>query len=138
MSDYVHKKVVRLPFPKEIMDKYNVDDCYECETHLKDLLGELWSNSKKNSFHLECTNKGYYIDWVYYSTYGEESGDFGFVRMLTQKELDVIKPYFDKLGFNYKDEDLRLVNYCYYNCCEAPDYYNIKNSDDSHFFLNGL
>ena len=86
---------------------------------------------------MECTDKGYYIDWVYYSTYGEESGDFGFARTLTQKELDVIKPYFDKLCVIYKDEDLRVVNYCYYNCCEAPDYYNVENGDDAHLFLNG-
>lgn len=138
MSDYVHYKVVRLPFPKEIMSKCNVDDICDCEPYLKKLVGELWDKKKKNRFQLECTNKGYYIDWIYYSTYGEESGDFGFVRLLTQKELDVIKPYFDKLGVAYKDEDLRVVNYCYYNCCEAPDYYNIENSDDAHLFLNGV
>lgn len=137
MSDYVHNKVVRLPFPKEIISKCNVEDIFDCEPYLKELLGDLWDCSKKNHFTLECTDKGCYIDWVYYSTYGEESGDFGFVRLLTQKELNVIKPYFDKLGVTYKDEDLRVVNYCYYNCCESPDYYNIENSDDAHLFLNG-
>jgi hypothetical protein len=136
MSDYVHNKVVRLPFPKEIISKCNADDVYDCETYLKELLGELWNCRKKNHFSLTCTDNGYYIDWVYYSTYGEESGDFGFVRLLTQKELNIIKPYFDKLGVVYKDEDLRVVNYCYYNCCEAPDYYNIENSDDADLFLN--
>ena len=136
MSDYVHNKVVRLPFPKEIMNKCNTSNVYDCEQYLKELLGELWCSSEKNSFELECTDEGYYIDWVYYSTYGEESGDFGFVRMLTQNELNIIKPYFDKLEVTYKDEDLRLVNYCYYNCCEAPDYYDIKNSDDAHLFID--
>lgn len=130
MSDYVYKKVVRLPFPKEIKEKCNTNDVWDCEPYLKELLGELWDNRKKNYFSLECTDNGYYIDWVYYSTYGEKSGDFGFVRLPTQNELDVIKPYFNKLGVTYKDEDLRVVNYCYYNCCEAPDYYNIENSDD--------
>lgn len=137
MSDYVHNKVVRLPFPKEIKEKCNTNDVWDCEPYLKELLGELYDYRKKSHFSLECTDNGYYIDWVYYSTYGEESGDFGFVRLLTQKELDIIKPYFDKLGVTYKDEDLRVVNYCYYNCCEAPDYYNIENSDDAHLFLNG-
>lgn len=136
MSDYVHKKVVRLPFPKEIMSKCNVDDVYDCEPYLKELLGELLYSRKKNGFQLECTDNGYYIDWVYSSTYGEESGDFGFVRMLTQKELDVIKPYFNKLRVDYKDEDLRVVDYCYYNCCDAPDFYDIENSDDAHLFVN--
>lgn len=136
MSDYVHNKVIRLPFPKEIMKKCNATDVYDCEEYLKDLLGELWDNKDKNSFELCCTDESYYIDWVYYSTYGEESGDFGFVRLLTQNELNLIKPYFDKFGVDYKDEDLRVVNYCYYNCCEAPDYYDIENSDDTHLFFN--
>jgi len=138
MSDYVHNKVVRLPFPNEIVNRFNADDAYDCEKQLKELLGELWDNSKKNSFKLECTDDGYYIDWVYYSTYGEESGDFGNIRMLTQRELHVIKPYFDKLKVDYKDEDLRVVDYCYYNCCEAPDYYEIKTADDAELFVNGV
>lgn len=138
MSDYKHNKVVRLPLPKEIIDKCNVDDVGDYESYLKELLGELWDRRKKTGFKLEYTDKGcYYIDWVYYSTYGEESGEFGFVRLLTQKELDVIKPYFDKLGVDYKNEDLRVVNYCYYNCCDTPDFYDIENIDDSYLFLNG-
>lgn len=68
MSDYVRNKVVRLPFPKEIISKCKADDVYDCEHYLKELLGELWDITKKNSFHLEFTDNGYYIDWVYYST----------------------------------------------------------------------
>lgn len=26
MSDYVHAKVIRLPFPKEILNKFNTND----------------------------------------------------------------------------------------------------------------
>ena len=132
MSDYLHKKVVRLPFPEEIMEKCNTDDVWDCILYLKSLLGDLWNN--QNGFDLEFTyNNYYYIDWVYYSKYGENSGDFGNTRLLTQKELDVIKPYFNKLKIDYKDEDLRVVEYCYYNCCEAPDYYDLK--DDSELFI---
>ena len=138
MSDYVHKKVVRLLFPKEIKEKCNTNNVWDCEPYLKELLGELFDDQKKPHFSLECTENGYYIDWVYYSTYGEESGSFGFARLLTKKELNVIKPYFDKLFVDYKDKDLRVVNYCYYNCCDAPDYYDIQNSDDAHLFLNDL
>jgi hypothetical protein len=136
MSDYVHKKVVRLPFPKEILDKCNTDDVDDCYSYLSELLGDLWNNQKRNGFDYGITHKGTYIDWVYYYTYGEKSGDFGFVRLLTQKELDTIKPYFDKLEINYKDEDLRIVDYCYYNCCEPTDYYDIKQGDDSELFIN--
>lgn len=135
MSDYVHNKVIRLPFPKEIFKKCNTTDAYDCESYLSELLGDLWDNNKKNSFKLSCTDKSYYIDWVYYSTYGEKSGDFGNVRMLSEKELKAIKPYFDKLQIKYNDKDLRAVEYCYYNCCEAPDFYDIEGIDDSEMFF---
>jgi hypothetical protein len=134
MSDYVHKKVVRLPFPKEILEKCDADNPWDCEVYLKEKLGDLWDNRNKNSFELEMTDKSEYIDWVYYHTYGEESGDWGNVRLLSEKELEVIKPYFDKLEVSYKDSDLRVVDYCYYNCSECSDYYDI-NVDDSNLFI---
>lgn len=137
MSDYVHNRVVRLPLPEQIISKCDTenDDPYDFyETYLKDLLGELWG--RNNKFTLTLTDKAYYIDWVYYHSYGEESGDFGFSRLLTEKELRVIKPYFNKLCVDYKDEDLRVVDYCYYNCCDEPDYYSIEENDDSHLFLS--
>ena len=132
MSDYVHKKVVRLPFPKKILEKYNTKSPYDCEEQVEELLGDLMKQGNKNGFELEATDKGYYLDWVYYYTYGESSGDFGNSRLLTKKELEVITPYFDKLKVFYKDEDLRVVEYCYYNCSECTDYYDIVTEDTDH------
>ncbi len=136
MSDYVHNKVIRLPFPDEIINKCNANDAYDCEPYLQKVLGDYWDNSEKNSFNLACTDERSYIDWVYYSTYGEGSGDFGNSRMLTERELNTIKPYFNKLQIDYNNDDLRVVEYCYYNCSEAPDYYDIKNIDDAELFIN--
>lgn len=135
MSDYVHRKVVRLPFPKELLQKCEVEDHYYCEAYLKKRLGELWKNGTKNGFDVEHTDKRWYIDWVYYQTYGDESGEYGFARELTLNELNVIKPLFDKLDVDYNDKDLRAVDYCYYNSCEPNDYYDIQNQDDAHLFL---
>ena len=135
MSDYVHSKVIRLPFPAEIMQKCQTSDAYDCEDYLSSLLGDLWKSPREKGFEIEYTNKATYIDWVYYYTYGEDSGDFGSSRMLTQAELDIIKPYFDKLGVNYSHSDLRRVEYCYYNCCECVDYYSTETSDDSHLLI---
>lgn len=137
MSDYEHIKAVRLPFPKELLSKCNANEVGDCELYLKQKLGKLWDNQNHNSFEIGFSDKNYYIDWVYHNTYGEKSSDFGNVRLLTQKELKIIKPIFDKLEIKYKDEDLRLVDYCYYNCCEPPDYYDISTfNDDSELFIN--
>jgi len=134
MSDYVHCKVIRLPFPKEILTQCETDDPWDCEDYLREKLGDLFNrNGNPKRFELEVTEKEYYIDWMYYHTYGEKSDDFGSARMLTNLELEIIKPYFDKLEVSYKDEDLRRVEYCYYNGCECTDYYDIvtKDTDDS-------
>lgn len=131
MSDYVHRKVVRLPFPEELLERYKVKDAWDCEVYLSEKLGDLWHISNQNGFEIDATDERTYIDWVYYDTYGESPGEFGTARLLTEKELGIAKPYFDKLDVKYKDEDLRIVEYCYYNCCEAPDYYDIVEEDDS-------
>tara|TARA_R110000772_G_scaffold115349_1_gene220201 strand:- start:512 stop:937 length:426 start_codon:yes stop_codon:yes gene_type:complete len=138
MSDYVHNKVVRLPFPKQIFEKCNTDDTFECEDYLKELLGNLWGTRNSNGFEIGYSDDGYYIDWLYHHTYGENSGDWGNVRLLTPKELEVIKPYFDKLKVPYTDNELRLVDYCYYNGCEPSDYYELATEagDDSHLFTS--
>ena len=135
MSDYVHAKVIRLPFPKEILNKFNTNDPEDCDSYLKEKLGELYSyNRNIHKFKIEYTDDSVYLDWVYYHTYGEESGDFGFSRYLTKDELNVIKPYFDLLEIDYNTYDLRRVEYCYYNCCECSDYYEV-DSDDSKLLL---
>lgn len=140
MSDYVHNKVIRLPFPKEILERCETDDPWDCEDYLKEKLGDLFTYGGRDSkrFELEATDKAYYIDWVYYHTYGEQSGDWGSARLLTEAELEKIKPLFDKLEISYRDEDLRRVEYCYYNCCECQDYYDIvtDKTDDSAILLN--
>lgn len=136
MSDYKREKVVRLPFPKEILNKCNSKDPRDCENYLKEKLGKFWENRVNNSFKLGYTDTSFYIDWLYHSTYGEESGEWGNVRLLTEKELEVIKPYFDKLEVSYEDKDLRLVDYCYYNCSEPNDHYHLNDNDDSNLFIN--
>lgn len=136
MSDYVHEKVVRLPFPKGLIENNGYDPS-DSEDELKKTLGELWEDYSDYGFRFGCTNKSVYIDWCYYHTYGEESSSWGHARLLTKKELGVIKPYFDKLKQPYEDNDLRVVDYCYYNCSEPPDCYDIvtEENDDSTLFL---
>ena len=138
MSDYKHEKVVRLPFPEEDFKTNDPNDDSDRDEYLSKISGDLYEVNGKNSFQLGYSDEGYYIDWCYYSTYGEESGDYGNARLLTEKELEVIKPYFDKIGVKYKDEELRVVDYCYYNGCEPPDYYEIANEDTDHskLFIN--
>ena len=124
MSEYVKRKVIRLPFPKSLIEKLGVDDCWECEEYLKDKLGNLWHNYRQygNYFDIECTDSNDYLDYVVSKSYGED-GDYGFAWYLTEEDVAKYKPLFDIGGFEYDVKDLRKVCYCYYNGTDAPDYY---------------
>lgn len=124
MSDYVHRKAVRLPFNPDWGDPEEFEN-----TMPSDLV------DTKNGFSVGYTKLNCYIDWNYFYSYGENSGDFGYSRKLTNKELKVIKPYFDKLGIGYNKEDFRLVDYCYYNCSDPSDCYELTDKDQSHLLI---
>jgi hypothetical protein len=50
---------------------------------------------------------------------------------LTDDKWNVIQPMLDKLKLEIRKDDLRLVDYCYYNGSDAPDYYDIEEEDYS-------
>lgn len=123
MSDYVKRKVIRLPFPKSLIEKLGVDDCWECEEYLRQKFGDMWSNYKKGReyFDIECTDSNYYLDYVVSKSY--EDGEYGFAWYLNEEDISKYKPLFDIGEFEYDVKDLRKVCYCYYNGSDAPDYY---------------
>ena len=125
MSDYVKRKVIRLPFPKNLIDKLGVDDCWDCYDYLKEKFGELW-DKRPGGFDIEFTEKNNYIDYVVdYSC--DSDGEWGFSWFLNEEDIKKYKPLFDKGGFEYNPNDLRKVAYCWYNCSEPPDYYDPKD-----------
>lgn len=123
MSDYVKRKVIRLPFPKSLIEKLEVDNCWECEGYLKEKFGILWQRygQSGNYFDIECTDSNYYLDYIVSKSY--EEGEYGFAWYLNEEDINKYKPLFDKGGFEYDVKDLRKVCYCYYNGTDAPDYY---------------
>ena len=136
MSDYVHKKVIRYPL-QGLMDRLNVKDSYDCEEELKEKLGILYNRDL--GFEIEVTDKNFYLDFVYYYTYGDKSDSFGNVRLSTEEEINLIYPYLDKLFLEIDQTKIRTVEYCYYNCCECEDYYDLpENNDDTLVIKNVL
>lgn len=126
MSDYVKIKAVRLPFPRNLVEKLDAEDCWECEDYLKGKLGDLWYNYKtKKGFDIECTDNGYYLDYILEKEYGAD-GEYGFAFLLNDTDKDKYVPLFDTVGVEYNIEDLRKVVYCWYNACEAPDCYDVS------------
>ena len=122
MSDYERNKQVLYPVTKELLEKLNCNDIYDLEEKFP----------AKSNFTIEgfvdysgTKNYNRYLAYELDSNYGVESGEFGRSRFLKLSEQEKYKKLFGEVI----PEDLidptlfKYVDYCYYNCCEADDYY---------------
>lgn len=127
MSDYVRNKQVLYPVTKELLGKFNYNDVYDF--YEKFPAGSKFTTEKFIDYE---GTKSYneYLAYELDRTYGEENGDFGRARFLKPTEQEKYK----KLFSGVIPEDLidpslfKYVDYCYYDCCEADDYYVKKDS----------
>lgn len=151
MSDYIHKKAIRLPITKSLIRKVqfsNTEDFIEqdiedfienFDQRVNEKCPELHHCSDRTPyFEVEVTDERSYIDLVLYYSYGKEYDDWEKASYLSDKEKEFFVPYFDKLGIVFEPENLRKVDYCWYNCCEPPDCYDVDNDDDDWTKLIGI
>lgn len=141
MSDYVREKVLRLPvecfqledFKISVAKKLaeigtpvdDVDD--DLHWYTEKAFPEVWGYGDRGKFQWSPTYPREFVDLVLDYEYGSE-GDWGKVRELYPTEKAKYLPIFQKVlpGLENLD-DVRLVEYCWYNGCEAPDYYDLKD-----------
>lgn len=140
MSDYVHKKAIRLPITEPLIRKFGFNDMEDFIEQFDQLVNEkcpelYHCGDRIPYFETEATDERSYIDLVLYYSYGEECGDWEKASYLSDKEKDFFASYFDKLGIAFEPDDLRKVDYCWYNCSEPPDCYNVDDDDDDWTLL---
>lgn len=140
MSDYEHKKAIRLPITEPLIRKIGFDDIEDFIEQFDELVNEkcpelYHCGDKIPFFETEVTDERSYIDLVLYCSYGEECGDWEKASYLSDKEKDFFASYFDKLGIAFETDDLRKVDYCWYNCSEPPDCYNVDDDNDDWTLL---
>lgn len=70
-----------------------------------------------------------YIDFIIKYEFDCEAGDWGKIRNLYPSEMIVYYDIFKLLIPNIDMTDVHLVEYCWYDGYEAPDYYDISNDD---------
>lgn len=124
MSDYCKKKVLRIPF--EDCHLGNPDDysdiCYDlAEKFGRDVFCCDGDAVGKFDYAPTCRP---FIDFVLYDSYGEDCGEYGKVRELTVTEKLKYLDVFQKLNPCISMNKVKLVEFCWYNCSEAPDYYD--------------
>lgn len=115
MSDYVHEQCILYPIGEK---EWDTIDNMRKEGALEGF--------ETDCFYSNCA--AYFLKYVLYDSYGESSGEFGASRFLNEKEKSFWTKKFAKaleiVGGKVDPEKLKYCDYCYYNCSEAPDYYN--------------
>lgn len=130
MSDYVRKKCVRFKIPQNIIDELKNDNDW-----LVDLLLEKFqlkdSYDTENDFTIndgydyDNRKEDYFLDYQLEYEYGA-SGDFESVRLLTDTEFQKYSRMFAKYFNEIGRDELRLVEYCYYNGVDEPSVYEFE------------
>lgn len=117
MSYYCEEKVIRMKFDVLEARKQGIDSKWELEDIYPNLFG-----IGVNRFEVAPTEEDY-IDYVLETGKGE--GEFGSSRLLTKEELEKYLPLFQKIYPKVQPKDLRYVHFCWYNCSEADDYFDV-------------
>lgn len=130
MSTYVREKVLRIPRHKmnfahivrKLEEKFPGKDIMDDLGFYIEDLDDLFDYGEVNKFQLAPTSEPF-IDYVLDYEY-DADGEYGKIRNLYDSEKERFRPIFQKLDPDINMDYVRLVEFCWYNGCEAPDYYD--------------
>ena len=121
MSTYVREKVLRIP-----MDKLNIsftdEEMDDLGWAIEKKFPEIFDYGTVGKFQLAPTF-GNFIDLLLDKEW-DADGEYGKIRTLSDREKAKYLPEFQKIDPNVNMDFVRLVEFCWYNACEAPDYYD--------------
>ena len=122
MSDYSRKKALRVPVEFTGFDISKSEDIYDdLESYIK---------SVNTNFKVSPTER-FFVDYeLPCKKYA--NGDWGKNRPLYESEKAKYKDIFSQIGVTDMNK-VRVVEYCWYDCSEAPDYYD-ESSDKDDFY----
>lgn len=123
MSDYCRMKVLRIPF--EDANIGCIEDYDDLEYDLHEKYGDMfyWNGKETGKFESAPTCRPF-IDYILEKEYGADAGDWGKIRELYASEKLNYIEVFKRLNPEIDMDKVRLVEYCWYNCSEAPSYYD--------------
>ena len=128
MSSYVYKKAIRYKLSKkeagDYLENHFLEDDYVESLKLKD------NFEFDLAWDFKADEQVVFLDKVYEKQYDEISGDFGKSRALTCKEIVCHLEDFWKYNDKIIPGDLRAVEYCYYNGCDEPAYFDIIEEEE--------
>lgn len=98
-----------------MLEKFQLKDSYDTENDFTINDGYDYDNRKED----------YFLDYQLEYEYGA-SGDFESVRLLTDTEFQKYSRMFAKYFNEIGRDELRLVEYCYYNGVDEPSVYEFE------------
>ncbi len=128
MSTYVREKVLRIPLEKLNL-AFADEEMDDLGWFIEERFPEIFSYGDEGKFQLAPTETPF-IDLVLEYEY-DACGEYGKTRALTEREKEKYRPMFQKIDPEVNMDFVRLVEFCWYNGCEAPDYYD--DVDDSFY-----
>jgi len=112
MSTYIREKVLRYPMDGDLE---TFEEKYQ----------DLFSWGEPGKFQIAPTTKGF-IDFVLECD-RDADGEYGKTRALSEKEQEKYHATWAKIIPDVDMNKVRLVEFCWYNATEAPDYYDETN-----------
>ena len=94
---------------------------------MEELFPDIFDYGTVGKFQYAPTKEAY-IDYVLEYKW-DAYGEFGKTRALSPTEKFKFLPIFEKIDPNIDMDHVRLVEFCWYNCSEAPNYYADENDD---------
>lgn len=128
MSTYVREKVLRIPLEK-LNIKFTEDEEDDLGWAVENRFPGIVDYGKEGKFQLAPTERNF-IDFVLEKEW-DADGEYGKTRSLTEREKAKYLPKFQQIDPNVNMDDVRLVEFCWYNGCEAEDYYD--ETDDPFY-----
>ena len=127
MSCYCKMKVLRIPYEPQEWGWRNFDpqedSCEYVEKHFSEDVFDPYGR-KLHTFRFAPTESPF-VDYILEYD-GDSDGEYGKVRELYNSEKDKYRNIFQQLGPIDMDK-VRLVEFCWYNATDAPDYYDIES-----------
>ena len=112
MSDYRYMRVIRC---KVDLDKISVSSLWDLEDKFTDL------------FDMNQTHQKIFPGSQ--SKIDDNGGDWGRSRYITENEANKYLVLFSEIYPDVKRDDLRAVEFCWYDCSEAPLYYDVDEEE---------
>lgn len=122
MSDYRYMRVIRC---KVDLNKISVSSLWD----LEDKFPDLFDISLSQHFEKAVVEEDDYLDYVIESKIDDNGGDWGKSRYLTENEANKYLVLFSEIYPDVKRDDLRAVEFCWYDCSEAPLYYDVDEEE---------